>query len=134
MPRVVSRVGRLAVSRLDLGEPVARQDRRIVASAALLGLVSATSDTHLAHVQTGQLFERLWLAGTDMGVSIHPMSQTLRLPALRSAMAKLVPTRGWIPQHLFRVGFSDRKREPRRHTPRRPLQDFLLDRVPRRSG
>jgi len=130
MPRVVSRLGRLAVSRLDLGEPVARQDRKIVESAALLGLVSAASDTHLAHVQTGQLFERLWLTATDMGISVHPMSQTLLLPALRSAMADLLPARGWIPQHLFRLGFSARKREPRRHSPRRPLGDVLVDRVP----
>jgi nitroreductase len=125
MPRVVSRLGGLAVSRLDLGEPVAKQGK-IVGSAALLGLVSATSDTHLAHVRTGQLFERLWLAATAMGVSVHPMSQTMRLPELRAAMAELIPARGWMPQHLFRVGYSSKEREPH-HTPRRPLGDVLLD-------
>lgn len=126
MPRVVSRLGRLAVSRLDLGEPAARQDRKIVGSAALLGLVSATSDTHLAHVRTGQLFERLWLTATAMGVSVHPMSQTMRLPELRAAMAELLPARGWTPQHLFRVGYSSRESEPHHRTPRRPLGDVLL--------
>jgi len=127
MPRVVSRLGRLAVSRLDLGEPVARQDRKIVESAALIGLVSATSDTHLAHVRTGQLFERLWLTATAMGVSVHPMSQTMRLPELRAALAELVPDRGWMPQHLFRVGYSSKEKEPHHRTPRRPLGDVLLD-------
>jgi nitroreductase len=104
-PRVVSRLGGLA----------------------LLGLVSATSDTHLAHVRTGQLFERLWLAGTAVGVSVHPMSQTMRLPKLRAALAELVPDRGWKPQHLFRVCYSSKEREPYHHTPRRPLGDVLLD-------
>ena len=127
MPRVVSRLGRLAVSRLDLGEAVAKQDRKIVGSAALLGLVSATSDTHLAHVRTGQLFERLWLTATAMGVSVHPMSQTMRLPELRAAMAELLPARGWTPQHLFRVGYSSKESEPRHRTPRRPLGDVLLE-------
>jgi nitroreductase len=105
MPRVVPRLGGLA----------------------LLGLVSTTSDTHLAHVRTGQLFERLWLAGTAVGVSVHPMSQTMRLPKLRAALAELVPDRGWKPQHLFRVRYSSKEREPYHHTPRRPLGDVLLD-------
>jgi nitroreductase len=105
MPRVVPRLGGLT----------------------LLGLVSATSDTHLAHVRTGQLFERLWLAGTAVGVSVHPMSQTMRLPKLRAALAELVPDRGWKPQHLFRVRYSSKEREPYHHTPRRPLGAVLPD-------
>ena len=127
MPKVLSRVGSLAVSRLDLGAPVAKQDQKIVESAALLGLLSATSDTHLAHVRTGQLFERLWLAATAMGVSVHPMSQTMRHPELRAAMAELIPAPGWMPQHLFRVGYSFREGEPYHHTPRRQLGDVLPD-------
>ena len=124
-PGLVSRLGRLLVSRLDLGESVANQDRKIVESAALLGVVSAATDSHLVHVRTGQLFERLWLTATALGVSIHPMSQTMRIPELRSAVAELLPAQGWIPQQLFRVGFSSRDEELR-HTPRRPLGDVLL--------
>jgi hypothetical protein len=127
IPKVLSKLGSLAVSRLDLGDPVAKQDQKIVESAALIGLVSATSDTHLAHVRTGQLFERLWLTATAMAVSIHPMSQTMRHPELRAAMAELIPARGWLPQHLFRVGYSFREGEPFHHTPRRPLEEVLPD-------
>jgi hypothetical protein len=127
MPKVLSRLGRLAVSRFDLGEPVARQDQKILESAALLGLISATSDAHLAHVRTGQLFERLWLTATALAVSVHPMSQTMRQPELRAAMAELIPARGWVPQHLFRVGYSFREGEPYLPTPRRPLGDVLAD-------
>jgi hypothetical protein len=127
MPKVLSRLGRLAVSRFDLGEPVARQDHEILESAALLGLISATSDAHVAHVRTGQLFERLWLTATAMAVSVHPMSQTMRHPELRAAMAELLPARGWMPQHLFRVGYSWKEEEPYHHTPRRPLGDVLPD-------
>ena len=127
MPRVVSQLGRFAVARLDLGDAVAKQDRKIVESAAILGLISTTSDTHLSHVRTGQLFERLWLTATTMGVSIHPMSQTMRFPDLRSAMAELLPVRGWVPQHLFRVGYSAKVHEAHHRTPRRPLGDVVVD-------
>jgi nitroreductase len=123
-PTLVARVEGLAVSKIDLGESVARQDHAIVESAALIGLVSAMGDSHLTHVRAGQLFERLWLTATAMGVSIHPMSQTMRRPELRSAVGELLPSPDWVPQHLFRVGFSSRREN--HHTPRRPVEDVMV--------
>jgi hypothetical protein len=122
-PQPLARLGGFAVSRMDLGEPVAMQDREIVESAALLGVISAGNDNHLTHVRTGQLFERIWLTATAAGVNVHPMSQTMRSPAIRRAVGELLHNRGWIPQHLFRVGYSSR--EGVRHTPRRPLGDVM---------
>lgn len=121
---LVSQVARLLVSRLDMGDSVAQQDRAIIESAPVLGLVLATEDTRLVHVRTGQLFERVWLTATSMGLSVHPMSQTMRIPELRSAVAELLPEGGWTPQHLFRLGYSARTGRPRL-TPRRPVTDVL---------
>ena len=122
-PGLAARMGSFAVSHLDLGESVARQDHRIVESAALLGVISTTSDTHVDHIRTGQLFERIWLTATTMGITIHPMSQTMRGPESRAAIAGLLPGTGRTPQHLFRVGYSSR--EAPRFTPRRPLEETL---------
>jgi nitroreductase len=121
-PPVISRLGGLAVAQLDLGEAVAKQDHQLVESAALLGLISARSDTHMVHVKAGQLFERLWLRATAMGVRVHPMSQTMRHPELRAAVGELVPEPGWKPLHLFRVGYARSEKQRQRHTPRRPLE------------
>lgn len=120
----MARLGQWAVSRLDIGREVADQDHAIVGSAALIGLITATGDDHFAHVRTGQLFERLWLTATAMEVSVHPMSQTMRRPALREMVTELLPYPGWKPQHLFRLGFSSRTVES--HTPRRPVEDVLV--------
>ena len=123
-PPLMARLGGIAVSRLNLGEPVAQQDHAIIESAPLLGLICAEGDGHLVHVRIGQLFERLWLTATALGVAVHPMSQTMRRSELRSAVAELLPSPGWTPQHLSRVGYSARDDEL--HTPRRPLEDVLL--------
>jgi len=123
-PPLIARLGKLAVSRVDLGETVAQQDHEIVDSAAMLGLICAMGDSHLMHVRTGQLFERLWLTATGLGISLHPMSQTMRHPELRAAVGELLPWAGWTPQHLFRVGQSARQDDD--HTPRRPLEDVLV--------
>jgi hypothetical protein len=48
----------------------------------------------------------------------------MRHPELRAAVRELLPVQGWVPQHLFRVGFSSRPGE--HHTPRRPLEGVLV--------
>jgi nitroreductase len=121
---VKAQLGRPPMARLDLAEPVVERDHAIVESAALLGLISATGDSHLLHVRAGQLFERVWLTATAMGVSINPMSQTMRHPQLRAAVGELLPSTGWVPQHLFRVGYSSRNEE--RHSPRQPVDDVVV--------
>ena len=125
-PQPLARLSGFAVTRMDLGEPVARQDREIVESATLLGVISAVNDSHLTHLRAGQLFELLWLTATALGINVHPMSQTMRSPAIRRAVGALLHTQDWIPQHLFRVGYSSREGEVR-HTPRRPLGDVIKE-------
>lgn len=105
-------------------QTMARRNHEFVDGAALLGLICADGDTHLSHVRTGQLFERIWLTATETGLSIHPMSQTMRNPELRRAVGELLPSPSWIPQHLFLVGFSSSRDD--HHTPRRPLDTVLV--------
>jgi hypothetical protein len=66
----------------------------------------------------------MWLTASDLGLSIHPMSQTMRHAELRTAVAELLPHPSWTPQHVFRVGFSSRRHG--HHTPRRPLEHVLV--------
>jgi len=123
-PPVREQLQRAASAHVDLAEHVARRDHAIVESAALLGLICATGDSPPLHVRVGQLFERLWLTATALGVSINPMSQTMRHPRLRATVGELLPSAGWTPQHLFRVGFGSSTAE--QHTPRRPLDDVVV--------
>jgi nitroreductase len=120
------RLGALVVSRLDLGDTVARQDHRLVDSTGLFGVLSAADDDHLTHLRAGQLFERIWLRATAAGVSLHPMSQTMRHPALRAAIAELLPEPGMTPVHLFRLGYGYQDAESGPRTPRRPAEEVIL--------
>jgi nitroreductase len=112
--------GKLPMNR----EAVAVLDHLKVESAPVIGLIRGAGDTHFIQLKTGQVFERIWLTATALGVSINPMSQTMRRPELRSAVRELMPSVGWVPQHLFRVGYSGNDPEPR--APRRPLEEVLL--------
>ena len=123
-PPVRERLRHAANTRPELAEHVARRDHAIVESAPLLGLVCSAGDSHLHHVRVGQLFDRLWLTATAMGVAINPMSQTLRHPQLRAGVADMLPSAGWTPQQLFRVGFGSSGQGQR--TPRRPVDEVVV--------
>jgi nitroreductase len=119
--RVLSRISALAISRLDLGEAVARQDHLLVTSTPLLGLISALGDDRLVQLKSGQLFERVWLTAVAMGLHVNPMSQTMRHPELRAAVEELMPETGWKPMHVFRVGYPREEGPAGHRTPRRPV-------------
>jgi nitroreductase len=122
--RPISRLGGVILSRLDVGQVIARQDRAFLESAALIGLISTRQDDHLNHLRAGQLLERIWLTATAIGLSIQPMSRTMQVPEIRALVGGLFPKRAWMPQQLFRVGSS---RSPEsRHSPRRSVEAVLV--------
>jgi hypothetical protein len=53
------------------------------------------------------------------------MSQTLERPELRTRLQELLDRSAAVPQHLFRMGYTDEETE---QTPRWPLEFFLVDR------
>jgi len=121
---LLSQIGRLAVSSLNLGKARARKDSELVESAPVLALVSARTDERRHQVKSGQALERLWLLATELGLSVHPMSQALELPDLRREMGRLVSVGDGFPMQLFRLGYA--KALETGHTPRRPVEEVLI--------
>lgn len=118
---LISKLSGLAVSHLDLSGSVGKKDSQLLRSASLLGLVAVADVDRTSRVQSGQVFERLFLAATDEGLALQPMNQVLQVPETRRAFEALLPD-GWgTPQITFRLGYA----EPEVHTPRRPLASFL---------
>jgi hypothetical protein len=67
--------------------------------------------------------ERTALVATTTGVAVHPMSQTLERPEMRDRLSNLLDDTG-VPQHLFRLGYTDGRVE---HTPRWPVETLLSE-------
>lgn len=119
-----SRVGRLAVARFDRGPAVARRESRRIAEAATIGVITTTADTRGARIRAGQVFERLWLLATTLGIVLQPMSQVLEDPADRARVGAMVRSSEPVwPQQVFRLGYPIKA--ARRHTPRRPLATVI---------
>jgi nitroreductase len=123
--RPVSALARIALPHLNNGASLARRDRALVEETPLLGLISTGQDRRTSQIQAGQLFERICLMATILGLHVHPMSQALQIPTLRRQVARLSGEPLFHPQQLFRIGYATP--ETRRHTPRRAVEQVLID-------
>ena len=121
-PWLLATLGRFAVSHLLPSGLVSELDHRALTSAPVLGIISAHADSREAQMRVGQVLERLYLEATIRDVSLQPVSQLLETDETKGDLAALLPEPTWQPLQPFRVGYA---KEPRTHTPRRPLEDVL---------
>jgi hypothetical protein len=122
-PWLMSKVSQLAVTYLNMGKGTAKKDSELLMSAPVLGVISSPEDDRVSQVKAGQLFERVALQATALGLSVHPMSQILEIPELKAEVADLIPAEGVVPQQTFRLGHAQPEKG---HAPRRPLADVLV--------
>jgi hypothetical protein len=120
---LMSKIGRLAVTYLNMSKGLTKKDTDLLSSAPVLAVISSEADDRRSQVLAGQVFERISLMATMWGVRVQPMSQIVEIPALRAEVAELIPREGVFPQHPFRLGYG--KKETAR-TPRRPLEEVLV--------
>ncbi|AGB17026.1 nitroreductase family protein [Halovivax ruber XH-70] len=121
-----ARIGQAVVSHLNVGSREAQKNSKLVRSAPIVAVLTTDSDAPTVRVETGRSFQRLALAASAEGVAVHPMSQILERPAMRAELATLLDADDALPQHLFRLGYAA---EEAGHTPRWPLEKFLVERT-----
>ncbi|MBX0297564.1 Acg family FMN-binding oxidoreductase [Haloarcula nitratireducens] len=116
---LMARIGQAFVSHFDFGEREGRKNSKLIEHAPVIALLATQGDTPAVRVKTGQVFERLALLASVEDVAVHPMSQILERPEMRTKLATRAGTGEELPQHLFRLGYVE---EERTHTPRWPLE------------
>lgn len=119
----MSKIGKLAVSYINMGSTQAKKDSEVLMSSPLLGLISSETDDRRSQLQVGQVYQRLSLLAAAHGIWCQPMSQIVQVPELKCELAKLLPQKGQTPQHPFRMGYASAEKH---HTPRRPLEEVLM--------
>jgi len=119
---LMAKVGQLAVSYLNISKEQTKKDSELLLSAPVLVAMGSTGDDRKSQVKIGQIFERVALTATHLGIAVHPMSQILEIPEVKDEVSKLLPMENVFPQHTFRMGYAKQEKE---HTPRRPLEEVL---------
>jgi nitroreductase len=121
---IQAKIAQLYVVLLDAGSDQTKKDAELVNSTPVLGFISSRENDRTSQVKVGQLFERVWLAAEAEGIRLHPMSQALEVPELKSELAKMVPENGLYLQQTFRLGYAEPEDG---HTPRRPVADVIVE-------
>ena len=111
------------VRRFNLGARIGKQNAQHLMSAPVLVVLSARRENAIEQIKIGQLYERIALTATKLGLSVQPLSQILEIPSQRQKLASLLPDSELLPQHFFRLGFTTRLAS---HTPRRPVSQGSL--------
>jgi hypothetical protein len=73
-PLLISKICQMLITELDLGKLQAKKDSRTLMSASVLALVCSEKNDKATQVLAGQVFERIWLKATAMGISLQPMT------------------------------------------------------------
>ena len=116
-----SRLAQFVVRQFNLGARIGKQNAQHLMSAPVLIVLSARSEDAINQIKIGQLYERIALTATKLGLSVQPLSQILEIPSQRQELASLLPDKGLLPQHFFRLGYT---RGATASTPRRPVQQL----------
>ena len=135
-PWLMAKVGQLAVTYINISKGQTKKDSEMLLSAPALVALASAADDRKCQVITGQIFDRIALTATNLGMAIHPMSQILEVPQIKAELrellevpevkteiAKLSPEEHVFPQQTFRLGYADPEKE---HTPRRTVEEVLL--------
>lgn len=120
---LMSKIGKLAVSYIDMGKSQGQKDSDTLMSSPILGLISSEQDDRRSQLRVGQVYQRLSLLAASHGIWCQPMSQIVQVPKLKAEVAALIPDSGLVPQHPFRMGYAPAEKY---HTPRRPVEEVLV--------
>ncbi len=123
-PWLTSQLLRLLVRYVDIGRTQSRRDSELILSSPVVGVVASHRDDRTIQVKAGQVYERLSLAATALGIRTQPMSQPVEIPELMEELTRLISPPVLFPQHPFRLGYAAPER---RRTLRRSLNQVLVE-------
>jgi nitroreductase len=100
---------------------------KVVESTDGLLVIATPTDDPRAWLHAGAALSALWLHATAEGLSLVPLSQVVEDPTTRRSLGAELPTDLPHPQVLARIGWQEISRSTLPRTPRRPLDDVLVD-------
>jgi nitroreductase len=111
-----------AIGTREPGDYHAADLRQRAGSPPLLAVLSTRADSPQAWLAAGQALQDAELVARSSGVWLIDFNQPIQVPESRARLRELLNVDGY-PQALMRIGYG----EESACTPRRPLEEMLLD-------
>lgn len=120
-PQVPRWIGQIVVSGTKPQQQADGDAKKLRSSSGAVIIASAT-DTRSAWVQVGQVYQRLALEMTALGVKSSFLNQPIEVSDLRRQFQSAMNLGAALPQLLMRYGYAD----PMPFSLRRPVKDMLV--------
>jgi len=121
VPDAVSLGFPAAFKEFDLSDAVIYRDSGLIHGCSALGILTSDGDDRLSWTRCGETLEKFLLDATKYDIRASFFSQPVSLRELREEIDNMA-NRGHA-QLLFSLGYAD----PVKPTPRRALDDFMLE-------
>lgn len=100
----------------------AEREKRLAYDAAAIGVIYTENDERIEWVRTGELYERMALRLTDLGIQNAFFNTVIELQTQRKDLEKMLKIKGRA-QLIFRLGYSDTEVA---HSNRRPVDEVIF--------
>jgi nitroreductase len=122
MPAAFSIIAPKLVKKVNLSKLTAKKDLNLLLKhTPALGVISVTENNKINWLETGRIFEKLWLLATQQDLACSVWAAAVQLRDYSEQIRKLLKITTY-PAVLFRIGYP--KKTPG-HSPRFPLKDIL---------
>lgn len=122
---LLSYAGPFVIRTFNWGRGQAARDKQLAEGSPVLLVFTTAADEPLHWLRAGQALDRVLLQARAYDLHASYLNQPIEVPALRPQVAELLDTNDH-PQLVLRLGYSSQV-EP---TPRRPVDDVLIDEPP----
>jgi hypothetical protein len=122
---LLSLAGPFVVRTFNWGKGQAAHDQQLAEGSPVLLVFTTSGDEPLDWLHAGQALDHVLLQAQAYDLHASYLNQPVEVPALRPRIAKLLGT-DEHPQLILRMGYGS----PVDPTPRRPVQDVLIDTPP----
>ena len=120
-PQVPRWIGQIVVSGTKPQQQADGDAKKLRSSSGAV-IVASSTDTRSAWVRVGQVYQRLALEMTALGVKSAFLNQPIEVPDLRGQFRNAMRLGTDLPQLLMRYGYAD----PMPRSLRRPVRDLLI--------
>lgn len=112
----------LIMSDFNIGSTIGAGEKKSIETSSAFAILSSDKNERVSWIKTGEVFEKIALTATGLGMCLQPMNQgSIQVPAHREKLKSLLNITG-IPNFAFRIGYAEIQNK---HTPRHELEYFL---------
>lgn len=108
IPTPLSYLAAIMMRAVNMGKLTRKKDEKLLLQETEAFLIISTKiDSPIPWIQTGEIYERICLFGTQVGLSMHPWAAVIQIGDHYRKLQKILPT-NFRPQFCCRIGYCRR--------------------------